>query len=180
MNDEPDKDKKSDDELFRQAMRDVTPLQPDNRIRRQTPPKKVPSGRNDDAAPAQAGFSDNTFENTCPDRLYFERPGIQKALLKKLRGGKLPIDSTLDLHGSTVDQARQLLIGFFEECRHFDHRHVIIVHGKGFRSEHKPVIKPLVNRWLRETDEVLAFCSAQPKDGGTGAVYVLLRRARAV
>ena len=178
MNDETDKDKKSDEELFRQAMRDVTPLQPANRIRRPPPPRKAPLRQDNDEAPAQAGFPDSTFEDTCPDLLYFERPGIQKAVLKKLRGGRLRVDSSLDLHGSTIDQARQLLIGFFEECRQFDHRHVIIVHGKGFRSEHKPVIKPLVNRWLREADEVLAFCSAQPKDGGTGAVYVLLRRAR--
>ena len=67
-----------------------------------------------------------------------------------------------------------------DECKTFDYRHVIIVHGKGFRSQSKPVIKPLVNHWLKQADEVLAFCSAQPQDGGTGAVYVLLRKSRDV
>lgn len=178
MNDESDNDNQDDDDLFRQAMRGVAPLKPDNRIRRKPAPKKPPSRRDDHGEPDLSGFTDNTFEQTCPERLYFERPGgAQKSVLKKLRAGELPIDSTLDLHGLTVDQAREQLIDFIEECRQFDYRHVIIIHGKGFRSQSKPVIKPMVNRWLRQSDQVLAFCSAQPKDGGTGAVYVLLRRS---
>ena len=70
------------------------------------------------------------------------------------------------------------MIAFMQECRQFGYRHVIIIHGKGYRSQGRPVIKPMVNRWLRQDDEVLAFCSARPKDGGTGAVYVLLRKTR--
>jgi DNA-nicking Smr family endonuclease len=53
---------------------------------------------------------------------------------------------------------------------------VRIIHGKGLRSRHKgPVIKTKVNTWLRQRDDILAFCSARPVDGGTGAIYVLLR-----
>jgi DNA-nicking Smr family endonuclease len=53
-----------------------------------------------------------------------------------------------------------------------------IIHGKGKRSRNNkgPVIKTKVNHWLRQRDDVLAFCSARPIDGGTGAIYVLLRR----
>ena len=178
MNDESDE--QDDRDLFQQAMRGVAPLKPDNRVRQKQVPKKPPVRRQEIAADeSQLRFSDDLYEDTCPDQLYFVRPGgPQKSVLKKMRAGKLDIDSTLDLHGLSVDAARQQLIDFMDECRQFGYRHVIIVHGKGFRSQDKPVIKPLVNRWLRQANEVLAFCSAQPRDGGTGAVYVLLRKTR--
>ena len=181
MSDESSKkDDAEDTELFQQAMRGVTPLKPDNRVRHRPAPKKPRQRQHDDMTgnPAQR-FSTDVLDETCPDHLYFERAGgIQKSVIKKLRSGKLPVDSVLDLHGLTIEQARLQLIDFIEECRQFDYRHVLIVHGKGFRSRDKPVIKPMVNRWLQQADEVLAFCSAQPKDGGTGAVYVLLRKTR--
>ena len=181
MNDESDeKDNPDDEDLFRQAMRDVTPLKPVNRVRQSPAPRKSPVNRPENTDPtAQQRFTEGMIDEQCPDHLQYERPGgAQKSVLKKLRTGKLPVDMTLDLHGLTVDQARMQLIDFMDECRHFGYRHVIIVHGKGFRSENRPVIKPMVNQWLKQAEEVLAFCSAQPKDGGTGAVYVLLRKTR--
>ena len=180
MNDESDKkDNPEDDDLFRQAMRDVTPLKPVNRVRHRPAPRKSPIQQTEDTDLAsQQRFTESMIDQECPDHLQYERPGgAQKSVLKKLRSGKLAVDSTLDLHGLTVEQARLQLIAFMEECRQSGYRHVIIVHGKGFRSQNKPVIKPMVNRWLRQADEVLAFYSAQPKDGGTGAVYVLLRKS---
>jgi DNA-nicking Smr family endonuclease len=181
MNDESDEQESQDDrDLFQQAMRDVTPLKPDNRVRHRPAAKATPPRPRDAAAeePDQR-FADTLYEDRCPDRLYFARAGgAQKPVLKKLRAGRLPVDSTLDLHGLKVDAARSQLIEFLTECRQSGYRHVIIIHGKGFRSHNKPVIKPMVNRWLQEANEVLAFCSAQPRDGGTGAVYVLLRKSR--
>ena len=180
MNDESDKDNEDDNDLFRQAMSDVAPLKPDNKVRHKPPPRKPPRRREEDEAIEQEQrFTQGMLEQECPDQLYFERAGgAQKSVLKKLRTGKLGVESTLDLHGLTVEEARLQLADFLEECRQFGYRHVIIVHGKGFRSQDRPVIKPMVNFWLRQADEVLAFCSARPKDGGTGAVYVLLRRTR--
>jgi DNA-nicking Smr family endonuclease len=178
MNDDSDKDNEDDDDLFHQAMNGVTPLKRANRISPEPPPRKPPR-RQPDNEPAvfSERFTEGMYQQQCPDSLYFERAGgAQKSVIKKLRTGKLALDATLDLHGLTVDEARLHLIDFMDECRQFGYRHVIIIHGKGFRSQDKPVIKPMVNRWLREAPEVLAFCSAQPKDGGTGAVYVLLRR----
>jgi DNA-nicking Smr family endonuclease len=178
MNDDPEQDNEDDDDLFRQAMKGVRPLKADNRIRHQHPPRKPP-GRHPDSEPAATSerFTAGMYEEQCPENLYFARAGgAQKSLIRKLRSGKLTVDAVLDLHGLTVEQARAQLADFLEECRQCGYRHVIIVHGKGFRSQTRPVIKPMVNRWLQEAHEVLAFCSAQPKDGGTGAVYVLLRR----
>ena len=179
MNDESDKDNKDDNDLFRQAMRGVAPLKPDNRIRHKPAPRTPPKQRaQSEPAMFEERFTPGMLEQECPDQLYFERAGggLQKSVLKKLRAGKLRVDSTQDLHGLSVEEARLQLAGFLAECQRFGYRHVIIIHGKGLRSQNRPVIKPLVNRWLRQADEVLAFCSAQPKDGGTGAVYVLLRR----
>jgi len=177
MNDDPDKDNVNDDDLFQQAMSDVEPLKPHNRVRHRPAPSKVPARRTEDDNFADDGFSTDLPEQECPEHLGFVRPGgAQKSVLKKLRNGQLTIDSTLDLHGLTVEQSRQLLVQFLQECREFNYRHVIIIHGKGFRSEDRPVIKPMVNRWLQEADDVLAFYSAQPRHGGTGAVYVLLRK----
>ena len=181
MKDESDEQDKQDDEaLFRQAMRDVTPLKPDNRVRgkrhRKPPPLRRPAAAPEEPEPR---FSDSPNQDACPDRLYFARAGgAQKPVLKKLRAGRLAVDSTLDLHGLSVDAARRQLVDFLDECKRCGYRHVIIIHGKGFRSQDRPVIKPMVNRWLREAHEVLAFSSAQPRDGGTGAVYVLLRKTK--
>lgn len=112
----------------------------------------------------------------CPDILSFSRSGLQHNVLKKLRQGKFPIEHMLDLHGLTVAQASRELLEFLGECEAVGIRHAIIIHGKGFRSKDKPVIKPMINRWLKSVDMVLAFHSAQAKDGGSGAIYVLFKR----
>ena len=176
MNDETDKN--DDSSLFRQMMKDVTPLKPDNKVRRTPPPKKLRKPRiQQDETVFEGRFSEGMYEEHCPDQLYFERAGgAQKSMLKKMRTGKLPVENVLDLHGLTVHQASRELAEFLDDCQRNGYRHVMIIHGKGYRSQQKPVIKPMVNRWLKQAHEVLAFSSAQPKDGGTGAVYVLLRK----
>ena len=122
-------------------------------------------------------FSSAEMVEDCPDILSFSRSGLQHKVMKRLRQGKNPIEHTLDLHGLTVEQARVELLAFLGECEAENVRHAIIIHGKGFRSRDKPVIKPMVNRWLRTVDNVLAFHSALPADGGSGAVYVLLKNS---
>ena len=110
------------------------------------------------------------------DILSFVQPGVQKQVFRKLKRGQYRIEAELDLHGMTKAQAQEELIGFIEQVRLEGLRCVRIIHGKGYGSSNKgPVIKPLVNRWLQRRSEVLAFCSARPVDGGTGAVYVLLK-----
>jgi DNA-nicking Smr family endonuclease len=111
------------------------------------------------------------------DELTFARPGLQHSVLRKLRRGQYAIEAELDLHGYTVAQAREELLLFIRDARSMNKRCVRIIHGKGNRSQKKlPVLKGKVNDWLRQKDEVLAFCSARRTDGGTGAAYVLLKR----
>lgn len=175
-------DNADDNALFRQEMEGVTPLKPSNRVLLTSRPAKTSTnttGGNDTAALNDAPddvFSDAEITEECPETLRFSRGGLQHQVLKKLRQGKFPLEHTLDLHGLTVPEARRALQAFLAECDNTGIRHALIVHGKGYRSREKAVIKPMLNRWLRQVDQVLAFHSAQPRDGGTGAVYVLLRK----
>lgn len=112
------------------------------------------------------------------DELHFFRPGVSKADFRKLRKGLVKIQRELDLHGMTVTMAREGLANFLFQCEFEGIRYVRIIHGKGRGSrDGQPVIKNKVNNWLRQRDEILAFCSARQNDGGTGAVYVLLRKS---
>ncbi len=112
------------------------------------------------------------------DELHFFQPGVSKADFRKLRKGLIKIQRELDLHGMTVTMARENLANFLFQCKFEDIRCIRIIHGKGRGSKNgQPVIKNKVNNWLRQRNEVLAFCSARQNDGGTGAVYVLLRKA---
>jgi len=110
------------------------------------------------------------------EELYFARPGVRQRQLQRLRRGQLACSATLDLHGMTAATARSEIVSFIASCRALQFRCVHIIHGKGYGAGgDMPVLKNRVNSWLRQHHDVLAFCSAQPRDGGRGAVYVLLR-----
>ena len=175
---EQEQEQVDEQSLFEEAMQGVTPLQSSNKIHSHPSRKAIKIRSHDERPSIEDVYSDAPVDD-CPDQLLYSRDGITPDTLKKLRKGKLQIDAEMDLHGMTVDAARQYLMDFLAECEADGSRCVIIVHGKGFSSPgKKPVIKPMVNRWLRATPTVLAFCSAQPADGGTGAVYVLLKRKK--
>lgn len=111
------------------------------------------------------------------DELLFAAPGVQFSTLKRLRKGHIHWEAGLDLHGYSVDQARDEVSQFIRDACRQNLRAVLVVHGKAFTQPGQPaLLKSCVNDWLRQLNQVLAFCSAQPKDGGTGAVYVLLKR----
>ncbi len=110
------------------------------------------------------------------DSLNFLSAGLQNNVLKKLRRGFFGIDAEIDLHGLNTNDAKRQLLHFLHNSVKEGCRCVHIVHGKGYRSlDNLPIIKNEVNRWLRQHKDVQAFCSVSPKDGGTGALFVLLR-----
>lgn len=112
------------------------------------------------------------------ETLQFNRGGLQHKLLQNMRRGQVTIQASLDLHGLTMEQAEIILHEFIADCCQRGKRWICLVHGKGHYSpEGKPILKNWANQWLREHPQVLAFHSARPKDGGTGALYVLLKRA---
>ncbi|MGZ4982410.1 MAG: Smr/MutS family protein [Methylobacter sp.] len=112
------------------------------------------------------------------DSLSYTAPGLQYNVLKKLRKGQFGLDAEIDLHGLSSTDAKRQLLHFLHDCVEDGCRCVHIVHGKGYRStDNHPVLKNNLNLWLRQHKDVQAFCSAPPKDGGTGAVFVLLQLA---
>lgn len=109
--------------------------------------------------------------------LSFKRNGVQERQLDKLKAGLLPWKHAVDLHGCTLEQAREAVLQLMAEARAEGITVVKIVHGKG-QINGQAMLKTAVNGWLRQLTEVLAFVSADPRHGGTGAVMVLLRRPR--
>jgi DNA-nicking Smr family endonuclease len=105
--------------------------------------------------------------------------GFDERVLRKLRAGDFTPEAQLDLHGRTADEAKLATETFIQKSKVAGLRCVLIVTGKGLRSPDQPVLKPSLPAWLtrgRCARQVLAFCSARAKDGGDGAVYVMLRR----
>ena len=120
-------------------------------------------------------FEPKTIGNE--EAISFQRSGVQDRLFKQLRQGQLTLDAELDLHGMTIPIAHQQLAEFIDECRKQNIRCIRIIHGKGWGSkDNKPVLKTKLNAWLQHEENVLAFCSTPIESGGTGAVFVLLRR----
>ncbi len=112
------------------------------------------------------------------EELFYARPGLQYGVLRRLRRGQVCVASALDLHGMTAAVAKQAVAQFLRDAQRAGHRCVRIIHGKGRGSRlGQPVLKRKLDLWLRQRKDVLAFCSARPVDGGTGAVYVLLKRS---
>jgi DNA-nicking Smr family endonuclease len=108
--------------------------------------------------------------------LSFQRAGVRTQVMRRLRRGQIPIDNELDLHGLQQLAARAQLADFLAHSRNAGWRCVRVIHGKGYRSGTRgPVLKAAVDLWLRRHHDVLAFTSARVIDGGTGALYVLLR-----
>ncbi len=115
---------------------------------------------------------------TAHDILSWQRPGIQHGVFRKLRQGLYPIEARLDLHRMTVDEARREVYGFVQDCVRYSVRSVLVLHGKGERNPDKIAqLKSYLAKWLPELDDVLAFHSAQKHHGGTGAVYVMIRKS---
>ena len=109
--------------------------------------------------------------------LFYAQSGIQPKQLKHLKQGKIAYQASLDLHGLKQVEAEQSLHQFIHHAMAQHYRCIHIIHGKGQRSENKPVLKNLLNRQLRQYQQILAFCSATLADGGHGACYVLIKRS---
>lgn len=174
-----------DQQFFRNEVADVRPLKSDKRV---DAPKKQHTAKprrsfthfSEDEPNMESVFSDPDLRDIeVEDVLFYARSGIQQKVQRKLRRGELDVEDELDLHGYTVAESKSAIIDFIEECKRRHIRYIRIIHGKGYRSEQKvPVLKTHVAYWLPQHKDVLAFASARPADGGTGALYVILKAVR--
>ena len=183
-----------DDELFARELRGVEPLKPSDRVELKKPAASssnvayareaaVTQRQQDTGGAREASLemdyvSDDYVEFVKPtDTLSFKRAGIQEGVFRKLRLGKYPVEARLDLHRKTVVEARAELAGFIDQALRYDMRCLLILHGKGDRNPVQPAkLKSYVAKWLAESAVVMAYHSATVAHGGTGAVYVLLKK----
>jgi DNA-nicking Smr family endonuclease len=169
----PDKVAPDDAALFRAAVGTVKPLPEQSRITPRPAPRK-PLLR--PAAPPSAipdTLSDFAAENS-PDE--YLSNGLSRMTLRKLRRGGWPVQDRLDLHGNSSDAARKLLQEFLHEAMQRELRCVLVIHGKGLNSRGgEAVLRKLTRHWLTQHPRVLGFCDALPREGGSGAVLVLLK-----
>ena len=174
-----DKPPENDTNLFRNMITGVKPLNVEKRIQPEKPnisPHRRTQTPEEQIESSFAEFAHAT--DVAPqESLFFARTGLQHRVLKQLKRGDIPVEASLDLHGQFIEEAGKSLTLFLDEAQVVGCRCVIVIHGKGTRSaEGRPVLKTQVNHWLRESPAVLAFSSTQPRHGGTGSVYVLLKK----
>lgn len=173
-------DDSDDDSLFHKAAKGARKLKQDRIAPHKPRRKPIPQQHRLDEQDVLRSLLSDEYEPAeveTGEELLYTRPGIQQRVLRKFRRGQYAIEAELDLHGRVVSEAREMVSAFLREAQAGGKRVVRIIHGKGLSSEGNiPVLKGKVNSWLRQKDAVLAFCSARKNDGGTGAVYVLLKR----
>lgn len=166
-----------DAELFRQAVAGTIPLPPPSHV---APPPPAALKARPPSPVAPSAPPDSLSDHGAGDEPLqeFLRPGLAPALLRKLRRGQLPVQDSLDLHGLSSDEARKLLQTFLREATLRSMRCVRVIHGKGWQAGGgEGVLKVRTRHWLTQCPEVLVFCEPPLREGGGGAVIVLLRKA---
>jgi len=179
-------------QYFLEAMTDVKPfLKSKNRV---TPDPNInirPAhpARNDELE-AMAHLSDLVSGNAEMDITFSDEyiegfvHGFNQKIMKRLKKGQFPIQDYVDLHGLTKQKAETRIRDFLLKSHQLGLRCVLVVHGRGLNSEnHIPVLKERLPIWLTKGPAkkfVMAFSTAMPYDGGTGAIYVLLRKQKGI
>ncbi|HSA80450.1 MAG TPA: Smr/MutS family protein [Geminicoccaceae bacterium] len=157
--------------LWHRVMADAAPLREQSR----PAPAMAPSGQ-----PAPARPRERVVPRPRGRALDPERPvDLDRRTWLRLKRGQVELEQTLDLHGQTQDQAHRRLRAFVAEAQAGGRRCVLVVTGKGLETG--GTLRHMVPRWLNEEPNrarVLAYAPAQPRHGGSGALYVLLRRRR--
>jgi DNA-nicking Smr family endonuclease len=174
-----------EDMLFQQEMAGVKPIRKERRVALKRAALSEESARQRRSAAAAEESPGNPLieEGIEPlDPWYvldFKRPGVQNGVFRKLKQGRYEAEARLNLHRMSVKKSRNELYEFIEQASQLGLRTVLVIHGKGensFEQQQASVIKGCVKTWLMQLDAVQAFHSARPQHGGTGAVYVLLRK----
>ncbi|KTD63005.1 DNA mismatch repair protein-like protein [Legionella santicrucis] len=169
-----------DKALFRECMRSVKPLhEKTKRVSTKTQPPRQPQKSTCKEEKKEYYLSDMIIETVLSETiLSYSQPSLSLQRFKALKKGQIPWEARLDLHGLKSENAREMLCQFIQTQAEQGKRCLLIIHGKGGIQGAPPVIKNLLNRWLPQINEVIAFHSALPKDGGSGAIYVFLKRKR--
>jgi DNA-nicking Smr family endonuclease len=176
-----------EDELFAAEMQDVQPLDKgrEQNLRQAREDVSIAEQHRRDAA---LGIKvERVDENSLSlgevpskeplETLEWKKVGVQHGVFNKLRKGGYKIEAQLDLHGKTVKEAREIVFAFIKQASARNWRSLLIAHGKGELSKTPARLKSYLAAWLEQHEEVIAFCSAERRKGGVGAVYVLVRKS---
>lgn len=168
-----------DSRLFREAIGEVRRFDPVASPPAAERPAPHPHMFDADEAAVANELLDTAFDPALlemGEELSYLRDGYPPKWLRQLKRGQFSVQDDLDLHQMNAAAAQASIVAFLAEARQHGWRCVRIVHGKGLRSKAAgPVLKGLTDRMLRRRDDVIAFASARPAQGGTGAVIVLLK-----
>jgi DNA-nicking Smr family endonuclease len=176
----------SDQDIFNEAMKNVSPLKKTERIQKdntkmpeQHKKQKQQRAQQFESEAIKSHYSEghSPYKPVMGDEIIeFHHGSLNKQTFNALKKGFIEIDANLDLHSLTVAEAEQHLQRFLFICQQKNLYCVIIIHGKGHLGNlEQPTLKNFVNDYLRHDKNVLAFHSAKPRHGGTGAVYALLQ-----
>ncbi len=167
-----------DSRLFRETLGDVKPITSDKYNPIVDQPKPRPKKKRFESS--KQVFDTPEYRPSdiqSEDRVFYAKQGIRDKTIRQLKRGKLIVDDKVDLHGLTQAEAHQYLDAFILQQTEQHHRCVLIVHGKGMGSSSQfPILKNMVFNQLKAHELVLALSSAQQRDGGAGALYVLLKQ----
>jgi len=151
-------------ELFRQHVKSLSSQQA--------------GANNIEAEPEPVSFEPrfNDASDIGPDTIiHYFHPSMNPNTQRKLKRGTINLEARLDLHGYTVDEATTAISRWVAHHQARGHKNGIIIHGKGGKLSETSILKQLTSQLLQAHPSVLAYHSAQPKHGGTGAVYVVLK-----
>lgn len=164
-------------DAFHRAVQGTKPIKQDKiRLSPPTPRKKKPRDIDPDDDSLELNEA-KELPTVGPDHfISYKQAAISHKTLRNLRKGQYNVDAILDLHGMTIERARNEVDLFLRTCLREKLQVVLIIHGKGHHRD-APVLKNKLNHWLRELNIVLAFCSATSAHGSRGAIYVLLKRS---
>ncbi|HSL84448.1 MAG TPA: Smr/MutS family protein [Thermoanaerobaculia bacterium] len=168
------RDGESDRDPFQEAMDGVEPLAD----RPAPPPGARPSRRRSGRTIARPAAPVRFEIEEDGERVEGRLPGFDRREARRLARGEIAAELTVDLHGFPEAEARGALLDALRRARRAGLRAVRVIHGRGLRSPGGPVLKAALPRWLAEPplgSWVLAFATAPPEQGGTGATLVLLR-----
>ncbi|MEG3078830.1 DNA endonuclease SmrA [Halomonas sp. 5021] len=174
-----------DETDFRALVGDVKPLADKNRAdtgdaRKRPSEAQLARRERAEAEIDERNFLSDDFVDLIPpfDPIEYRREGIQQGVVDKLKHGGYSVQAQLHLLRRPLAECRRLVFPFIQDAYAHDLRSVLIVHGRG-REIDSPanVLRSYIGKWLIQFDEVQAYISAQPSEGGLGATWVMLRKS---
>ncbi len=173
---------KSEDEIFRDAMKEVREIREFRAIavrkRSSITPRKCQDIAHEVRAELEGIVSGKFAIRLTDTQEYVEwaNPKYNRELIRDLREGKFAVQDCIDLHGLVLEAAEEVLRDFLAEARLRGYHCIKIIHGRGLRSQKGPVLKNAVITLLSSCyrKQVIGFTSARKNDGGLGAIYVLI------